>query len=89
MKLTIQGKEIDLGAALPLRVGDWRALQKAGVNAQQMADGGIEHAALLAEHVLKKAGADVQVDNLSLDELGAIVNAVGSSEAKEKEDRPT
>lgn len=92
MKVTLKGVEFDLTGALPLKVRDWRALEKQGI---RLSDGAgnlsIERAAVLAQYVLKKARPEVAddfVDDLTLPELMAVATEVPRVEAAAV-DRPT
>lgn len=57
MIVKLNGKEIDLSRALPLKIKDWKALEKHGVNAQTA--GTFEHMAKTLFHVLHKADSSI------------------------------
>jgi len=100
-KLKLQGEEVDLTNALPLRVSDWRALEKRGISLDKFTsmvdDDGkvtvppIEDMVQVVIRVLMRAGKDEAfVDNLSLSELTQVFSLMGSKEVDPKAvDRPT
>jgi len=93
MKVTLKGVEFDLDGVLPLKVRDWRALEKLGI---RLSDGGenvrsIERSATLVQYVLKKARPDLAedfVDDLTIEELMSIGGEVPRAEVAAL-DRPT
>lgn len=92
MKLTLNSVEFDLSGVLPLRVRDWRALEKQGLKLRDL-EGQLsfETAAILGQYVLKKANpkiADDFVDDLTLAEVMQIAKAVPQAEVAAL-DRPT
>lgn len=92
-KLMLKGEEVDLSAALPLKVADWRALEKVGISIDSFTDENskmtIEKMTQVALRILGKAGKDEAfVNDLSLDELTSVFAALGKKEA-EPVNRPT
>lgn len=95
IKLTLSGQEVDLTSALPLRVADWRALEKHGVTMETFTNEGVrpsfEQMVQVAIRVLGRAGKDETfVDQLTLNELVTVFSAFGKKEADPAEvNRPT
>ena len=70
MKVTLGIREIDLSKALPLKLRDWRILEKKGITAKTLENTSIEAVAELVFLVLNKADGTVtmeEVDDLELD----------------------
>jgi hypothetical protein len=93
MKVTLKGVEFDFDGVLPLKVRDWRALEKLGIRLSDGADNisSIERAATLAQYVLKKSRPEIAesfVDDLTLEELMSVAGAVPRAEVAAV-DRPT
>lgn len=89
MKVEIKGKTLDLSLALPLKLRDWKRLEKQGVNSKQFEEGALTAISLVTFYVLNKVDATItqdDVDDLSLDDpiLQEVMKAVGG----EKVDRP-
>lgn len=92
VKMTLNGVEFDFAPVLPLKTGDWRKLQRQGVDITNVASGGVESMAVIAQYVLKKANPDIAddfVDGLSLNEASSVAKAVSDAEQEVKVDRPT
>ncbi len=91
--ITLNGIEFDLSKALPLLVGDWRALEKQGVSVTNMSEVSVEKLALIAQCVLKKARPDIAdnfVDGLTLTDVTKIATAAPQAEEEALEtERPT
>ena len=89
MNVQFKGKTLDLSTVLPLKLRDWKRLEKQGVNSKQFEDGALTAISLVAFHVLNKVDNTItqdDVDDLSLEDpiLQEIMKAVGG----EKPDRP-
>lgn len=75
-KLTVNGKEYDLLQAVPLTLGDWRKLEKAGVTTktfEAFADGEVSMSAVweIFALMLRKLNpeiADEDIDSIPMDE---------------------
>lgn len=95
MKIKLRNEEIDLNGALPLRVRDWRDLEKVGVSMDAFTAENpkvsVEVMAQIAIKILSKAGKDEAfVDGLSLSELASVFSSAMSKEADPAEvNRPT
>ena len=79
MKVTLGIREIDLSKALPLKLRDWRILEKKGITAKTLENTSIEAVAELVFLVLNKADGTVtmeEVDDLE-DDLEGIVTLGG------------
>lgn len=97
--ITVAGRLVNLGLAVPLKVGDWRKLAAAGVDVVKLSSGtgttrfGVEEMAVIAQYVVRKADPSFDpsfVDELDMEELGDIVGRCMSANAKAgKVDRPT
>lgn len=95
MKIKLKGEELELNGALPLRVRDWRDLEKAGVSMDAFTGENpkvsVEVMAQVAIKILSKVGKDEAfIDSLSLGELASVFSAGLSREADPAEvNRPT
>lgn len=95
IKLKLNGEEVDVTSALPLRVADWRALEKHGISMETFTKEDVrptfEQMAQVAIRVLGRAGKDEAfVDQLTLNELVTVFSAFGKKEADPGAvDRPT
>lgn len=86
--IMLGGREVDLNNALPLKLRDWRKLEKDGITSKAIEGGAMEATFKLAFYVLKKADPAVtedEVDDLTLPELKRIIEGVN----KERTDRPS
>lgn len=93
MKVTLAGKELDLSQVLPLKLRDWKNLEKMGLNPKRLEEGSMADTSILVFYVCNKADATVtqdMVDDLSLDdpELVRVINAIGGKDGT-KLDRPS
>jgi hypothetical protein len=86
MKVVLRGIEFELQEAVPLRVKDWRELEKRGVTPEKLQKSTtVEDMAQIAIVVLRKLGredAEQFVDEFSLGELTDVLVAMGKEEAK-------
>ena len=76
MKIKFKDKDIDLTDVVPLKIRDWRVLEKRGITTKGLADTKINDIAILAHYVLSKADPTIteeDVDGLTLDELVGIL----------------
>lgn len=93
MELTVGGRTINLDAALPLTLGDWRALRKNGITMALLGTLFLEEpdkGALFLLHVLRKAdnaATEADVDSLSMGRIATIVRAINAAEEADL-DRP-
>jgi hypothetical protein len=90
----LNGREIDVAKAVPLTMGDWRALRKLGVTPQALArlgeDVDVEVLAAYAFYVLHKADPAVtseEVDGLTFEQLSPIMQIIGAA-GRTDGDRP-
>lgn len=90
----ISGRQVDLARALPLTVGDWRALKKAGVTPAVMrrmeADPDFDVIAAWMLYVLHKADANIKeadVDAMTQREMVRISRLM-TQMSKDEEDDP-
>ena len=90
MMVTLNGRSLDLARALPLTLGDWRALQRRGITAKGLAAGAdAESLAGLLYHVLHKADPEVteaHVDALPMRDpvVKAVLEALAEAEAPDR-----
>lgn len=88
MIVNLNGKEIDLSKAVPLRVKDWKALGRIGVRPNDLADFTWEAGAKFIFFVLNKADSTVtqeDIDNLLATDpiIAAVTRAAGGEKAKD------
>lgn len=77
--LMLGGREVDLTKALPLKLRDWRKLEKDGITSKAIEGGAMEATFNLAFYILKKADPAVtedEVDDLTLTELKRVIEGV-------------
>lgn len=88
IKHEVKGKSIEL--SLPLVTRDWKALHKDhGITLQSMANPDVPIMSSVAAYVFKKSGVtDIDVDDLTLRELSAVMKIVADTEGGDL-DRPT
>lgn len=87
--LNVRGRDVNISAALPFRIGDWRRARAAGFDVIKMpkqADSGelsIDHLAVLVDTALQKAdpalGAGA-VDDLTITQLNRAAQAILQAE---------
>ena len=90
------GRTIDLAKVLPLRLRDYRALERAGINADQaiaaIADGKLEGLFQVTLHILRQADSSVteaELEALTPDDLRDLWTRIGEIGTALKEaDRP-
>jgi hypothetical protein len=71
LKVMLNGREIDLTNAVPLKLRDWKALEKAGITVEKVTSGNVEAMVALFYHILHKSDSSVtldEVEDLSLDD---------------------
>ena len=90
-KVSLQGTEVNLRPALPLRVRDWKELKRVHdiTLGTLSSDLGVEKMATLVGHVLDKAKSPVSVDDLYLEELSHVFRVIVRAESIERAERPT
>jgi len=94
-KMMLNGQEVDFYNALPLKVKDWRALEKHGVTLEVFTSAEkpptIEQMVQVAIRILHRAGKDEAfVDELTLNDLMSVFKLLGEKEADPAEvNRPT
>ena len=73
--IKVNGKDVDLGKALPLTIGDIKQLKKTGVDVTRIKPGetmDIDQVLALVEHVIRKADATItqeDIDSTPINEL--------------------
>ena len=75
--MDINGKEIDLSRVLPLKVKDWRELEKHGITVAELQKESIESFARFAKYCASKGNDSIthdDINQLELEELIAICN---------------
>ena len=91
MEIEIKGKKIDLSSVLPLKLKDWRYLEKKGVNIAKIGDSPIESQFKIVSYVISKVDSSITHDDI--DDLGlndpAIVAIMGAVNTHNDIDRPT
>jgi hypothetical protein len=91
--VVIAGHELDLAAALPLKVRDWKQLDKAGITPETLRSAEtltIAVSSAFVSHIVAKANSAVtqeMIDDLTLTELTEILMKIG--EVQQRIDRPT
>lgn len=88
----LNGRDIELAKAVPLKLKDWRKLEEKGITAANMGNGKISDMVTLLFYVLNKADNSVTVDEVEDITLNdplvlAVVEAINQSERKI--DRPS
>ena len=90
MKITLNGKEVDLDKALPITMGDLRQLKKLGINYPSTFDArDPDHVILFLNHFCKKVAPEVtegDVESMSLEEALTAMHSL--MKTKEVIDRP-
>jgi hypothetical protein len=89
--MLLGGRDINLDAALPLRIKDWKALKTKGVTIEGLRKGeDIELMSNLCEYVLEKAehGSGALINEMTLQQMTNVLNSITAAEAREA-DRPT
>jgi hypothetical protein len=85
MKVGFAGREIDLSGVLPLRLGDWKVLERQGVTSRKLQDEqSLEAAATFILYVLRKADANVteaEVEALSMNQATDIMAVINNVES--------
>lgn len=91
MKITVNGKELDLIGALPITLGDVKRLQRTyGVSESQLAAGDVTAAAALLLILIQKLDPAVSEDHLDSMPLSVAEDAFRFIGAEgRKVDRPT
>lgn len=82
MDVQFKGKTLDLAKALPLKLKDWKHLEKKGINSKQFEEGAINAISVVTQYVLSKIDPAItqdEVDDLELNDpiLQAVMKAVG------------
>lgn len=90
MEVEFKGKKIDLSKALPLKLRDWKELERRGVTAKQFDQGVMQAISSVAYYVLSKVDTTItqdDVDDLELKDpvLQQVMTAIGG----EAPDRPS
>ena len=84
MKVSFKGREIDLSTVVPLKIRDWKLLEKKGISPKGLSENKVSDIAVLCHYVLSKADPTVteeDVDGLTLDELVGILKDSKPSES--------
>jgi hypothetical protein len=71
LKVVLNGRQIDLKDAVPLKLRDWKALEKMGVTVDKVTNGNVEAMVALFYHILHKSDSSVtleEVEDLTLDD---------------------
>lgn len=91
MEIEIKGKKIDLSAALPLKLKDWRYLEKKGVNIAKISDSPIESQIKIICYVVSKVDTSITQDDIEDLDLNhpAIVAIMGAVNTRNDIDPPT
>lgn len=94
IELEFAGRKVNLGPALPLKLGDWRRLEQKGVTPAKLESGSVEALATITHYILNKADATITQEQVDaeftiLDErLIQLVKHLHKMEAEET-DLPT
>lgn len=98
-KVNINGKEVDLSGAIPIKMGDMRKLTALGVDlneftkkaeSKELPD--MDQTANLIFHFANKCNSEItqdDIDEMELDDLADIVNKIFDDTKDAKEDPPT
>src|SRR3990167_5490154 len=86
MLVTFKGKEIDLSKVLPLKLRNWKELEKLGVTAKQFETGMMQTTSTVVYYILNKADSSVtqdDVDDLALNDpiIKAVIKGVNGEVA--------
>lgn len=91
MATIIGGREVALSKALPLTLGDFRALKREhGIDQNGLAAGDVETIAKLVLYLAKKVDPTVtetEVDAISMTDIPAMIASIGEKQGEL--DRPT
>lgn len=89
MDVTFKGKTFDLAKALPLKLKDWKKLEKAGINSKQFEEGAINAISVVTHYVLNKIDSTITQDDVDELDLGdPILQEVMKAVGGEVPDRP-
>lgn len=90
-EIELNGRKIDLNKALPLKLGDWKRLEKQGVTPASLSEGKISDSVAIIFYVLHKADETVteeEVEDLTMTDP-VVLKTVGLLQASEENvDRP-
>jgi hypothetical protein len=91
--MNVNGKEVNVDAAFPLLVGDWKKLEQQGLGARDLENKpSITTLSKFALYICGKAApgvvAEADIDALTMEALTAILRVANASE-NEKVNRPT
>jgi hypothetical protein len=85
MMITLAGLQVDLSKSLPLKLRDWKNLEKLGVSNKSLRDGSLTEASIVIFYVLNKANNQItqdMVDDLSVEDptLSTVLDAINSTD---------
>ena len=91
MEIEIKGKTIELNGTLPLKLKDWRILEKKGVNITKINDAPIDNQVKILLYVLSQADSSITQDDVESLDLNhpAILAIMGNINSKENLNLPT
>lgn len=87
--VTFKGKVVDLSKVFPLKLRNWKELEKMGVSAKQFESGAIQATSSIVFYVLNRADGSItqdDVDDLSIND--PIIQTVIKGINGESADRP-
>ena len=90
MEIEIKGKTIELNGTLPLKLKDWRILEKKGVNISKIGDAPIDGQIKILSYVLAKVDSTIteaDVEDLDLNNP-AVLAIMGALNSRGEVDRP-
>ena len=91
MEIEIKGKTIELNGTLPLKLKDWRILEKKGVNITKINDAPIDNQVKILMYVLSQADSSITQDDVESLDLNhpAILAIMDNINSKENLNLPT
>lgn len=88
----VNGKSVDISGVLPLRMGDWKRLEAAGITPDAFSKGlSIIHATQFVLYVLRKGNEAVtesDIDDLTTDQFRVIAEQITALESGAHADVP-
>lgn len=63
-KIEVAGRDVNVGAILPLKLGDWRQLEKSGITPKRLEEGSVEALIGISYYVLHKADPTVTTEQV-------------------------
>jgi len=88
MELELNGRKINISSALPLTIGDWKALEKRKVTLRNLESASITDLSAVVFHVLHKADDTVKEEEVDALPLTSGVIAVVTEAIRRSQEEP-